>query len=508
MLALVFVAVLAVDQLHVVLGFSRLWANEDHTLLWYATHEVIAGRWHEPMFYGQSYSTIFAAVPAAGLALLRVRNSTGEQLSGALLMTACWLVLAVAAALRGHRLMALVALAAPVLLASEYGVWGSMQARAPGALLATAGVALLVTRPQSRAALFGFSVLGGLGLAWDSGSVFLVAPAAVYAVVLHHRSLGTLAIGAAGLVPAAAYALWSARFIAERPDYDLHPSPNLLPDPAVLGETLPHLDRYWSYLAPELLPWWPIPLLVLALLVGALLLTRRARFVLPALAAVAVTAVVFATPKAMDGRPSVFLSYGRLIQAVAVMTFFLGVLVAEAGGFRLSRRVAVGAATALLVAALATFGVRLATFDVRYGAMADAAIHSAAPISNVDTISNRCNRLSDAARASRADLVVFRYDRTAAYACAAQPQVELNTLFPEYERRTWLLHEDNHVARTRFLVTEVDIAWCRAARAHVQCTMDSRVPDVALIEMPAQPVVPVLRQLGLPVRSFDPAPAG
>jgi hypothetical protein len=506
-MALVLLVVLAIDQGRVVMSFARHWANEDHTLMWYASREILGGRWHQPQFYGQAYSTIFAAAPAAALSLLRVRYSTGVQLSGAFLMTACWLVLALGAWLRGHRLVALVGLATPVVLSSDYGVWGSMQARAPGSLAAAVGVALLLAWPRSGLALFGFSLLGALGFAWDNGSVLLLVPAAVYAVTLHHRSVRTLIPGALGVLPAVAYQLWSARIIADHPDYDLHATLLLRPDLGVLGDSLAHLDRYLTYLAPELLRWWPVPLVVLAALAGALLFTRRPRFVLPALAALAVTALVLATPKALDGTASVFLPFGRIVESCATMTFFVGYLVAEAGIVRQQPRVTAAAAAAVLALSLATFGVRQATFHDRYDALAVVAAHSAAPVGNTRDIGARCGQLFDVAQRSHAALVVFRADRTAAYACAAEPRLELITLFPLYDRRAWQLHRENHVARTRFLVTEVDETWCQSARAHYPCTIDPSVPDVALVETPPQPVVPTLRELGFEVRPFDPVPA-
>jgi hypothetical protein len=512
-MALVLLALLVADQLRTVFRFSRYWANEDHTLLWYAAKELARGHIHQPNFYGQSYGTVFAALPQVALGLFAVRPNTGIALGGAGLMAGCWVALSVGAWLRGHRALALLALAIPVVLTNEYGLWGSMQARAPGSFLVALGVAVLIARPESTRALFAFCVLGGLGLLWDNGSVFLLTPAATYAVLVHWRSWRALITAALGVIPAAAWLLASQLFYRLNPDYDFHGvGSSSLPAPAYLWTVITHIDRYAQPLAPELLPWPAIPVVVVTGVVAVLFLTKRLQSVVPAAVALAVTLLTLATPKALDGSSSAFLSYGRLVYSVVTMTWFLGVLIAESGVLRSSgdkfrglRATGTAATVAMVIAAFITFVVRGSTFDARFGQIAAVAKVSTAPIVEVKQIDDRCTVLRQAAMQEGADLIVMSLDRTDAYACAVEPGSGMATLFPVYERRTWRLTEESHAIRSRILVTDVDDPWCRAADRVYTCRMKAGVPRVAVVDFPPQPVVPVLRKLGMSVRAFDAA---
>jgi hypothetical protein len=503
-LAVVVLALLVADQARIISSFSRYWANEDDTILWYAAREL--GRWHlhQPNFYGQTYGTVFAAVGIVATRAFAVRPNAGLMMGIAAFMVGGWIVLAGGAWIRGHRLLGLLALALPVVLSNEYASWLPIQSRAPGSFVACLGAALLVAWPDRRRAQLVAWVLLGLGLVFDSGSIFVVVPVGAYALLRPGRLRDHLLTAAAGLVPAIAWTAATGLFYVAHPDYALHPSPGLFPavDSAIINFT--HLDRYGAFLTLELLRPWPLPFIAVVSLAGVLVATRRRVFVVPALLAAALVLVSLTTPKAEDGQPTVYLAYGRLLYSLAPLAWFLGVLVAESGvARRLPRFAPLAAGLAITLLVFGTYAARSATFDQRFDEIRRVARSGVSPVSNVDELQRGCRAIADVMQQERAGLVVMRYDRNAAYGCAADGAVELDTLFPAYERRTWRLGEESRQSRSRFLVTEVDSAWCASVDRRYSCRLSRAVPGLAIIDIPPQPVVPLLEGIGLDVRRFD-----
>ena len=115
--------------------------------------------------------------------------------------------------------------------------------------------------------------------------------------------------------------------------------------------------------------------------------------------------------------------------------------------------------------------------------------------------------MSQLTRDNHIDLAVFTVDRASAYGCGAASYGKLRTLFPSYERRTWLLHDEAHRERTQLLVAGVLGDWCDANRRFTTtCTL---VPlstpaegDAAIVTFPSQSAITFLRHAGVDIRPF------
>jgi len=507
---IVLFVLLVIDQTRLTLGYARHWVNEDHTLLWYAGRDLGRGRFMQPTFYGESYFTVFDALPAELLRRAGVGIAGAMAVGEAILNIGGWPLLAFAAFRRGHRVMAAAALAVPMILtfeflvASEKGSGGGA-----GVFLAMAGVAILISSPRRPANVGLFFALGSLGVVWNYTIVYLVVPAAVYAILINVRSPAAIGSAAAGTVPGIAWFAYVTAFLRRHPDYNLHKQVSYRPSLANLDRALRHSSRYFGWESPELIRWVGVPLLAAVVLLAAVAWSRRFSVVAPAVVGVALILVTLASRKVLDGTPSAYLGYGRFFLAVPAFAWFLVYALAETGSIPrpswLTTNVAV---MVVVVVASVSFVGRNLSFDRRLGHITVVAERptAGAPIKRASAVVADCLAVAGAARRADVDLVVYRYDRTSAYGCGALEYGHLETLFPDYDRRTWLVHQEARVKRTAFVAVGVTRAWCAHARADADvrsCVFVHGVPTAAVVRMAPMPVLTLWRDLGERVRTFD-----
>src|SRR5260370_24236198 len=106
--------------------------NEDHGRLGLGGRDLGLLRFYQPNFYGQSYFTMFSAIPTEVLRRLGAALPTAGAASSALLAVGSWLLLGGAAWRRGHRVVAVLAVAAPVVLSTD-SLLAASSAGGPGA---------------------------------------------------------------------------------------------------------------------------------------------------------------------------------------------------------------------------------------------------------------------------------------------------------------------------------------------------------------------------------------
>lgn len=498
------VVVLVYDQAHLVLDHSRRWANEDHTLLWLGARDLGSFRFYQPNFYGQSYFTMFGAIPTEVLRRLGVGLATAGASSSALLAISSWLVLGAAAWRRGHRVVGLLAVAAPVVLSTDSLLAASSAGgRDAGSFMACLGVAILIWSPRSARHVGLFAAIAGLGVVWDFGSALLVAPAAVYALLLSRSDRRVLLSAALGAIPAGAWLVMSRVFYDAHADYDSFKKGDFSPRLHEFTTAVTHVARYLAPAEPELARWYVVPLVAWAAITVVLIATRKPVFAVPAVVAVAAFLYALSTNKIRFAVDAVYLWNGRFFLALPFLFVFLVYLIAESGSVRLPSGRAWVAVTGLIVLVLATFVVRQATFGDR---MADVVKLSQkdlfAGVTAVGGIEGRCADLVTLARRAGTDLLLFRDEVVNPYACNALYYGQIKTLAPSVERRTWRLNDEDRIPRRRVVVVDADQAWCDQVRAKLllECDAATGVPGAVILDFPRQPVLRVWRELGEPNR--------
>ncbi len=504
----VLAAVAIVDQLAVALRFARHVAIEDQTILWYAARDWGTGNVHAPNYTGQTYGSTFEAVPTEALRWFGMSPSTALPIVLTLLGLTPWILLGWILLRRERPIAALSAVAVPTVLSTYYSQYTSFYGAGAGRFLASLALVLVIGFPDRRMMFVLACAFGSFGSAIDASALILVVPVLAYGFLCSPR-VERMAAALAGFVPTLLWLFYVNQFYGTHPDYDLHPPPSVL-QLNVLRDAIGHPSRYWQMFAPELWRSWAIPFGLGVALVVVLVATRRRRFVVPALTVTVLGLVMLSSDRAAQG-PSPLLPNARIFMIVPLTLWFLAYLVAESEILRPWRQTY--RALVLLVALLgvATVVVRQQTLTERNRALVVAAAHArfVFPVVPVDELDARCQRLSNLARRTRIDLAVFTVDRASAYGCGAALYGEVRTLFPAYERRTWLLHDEARRRRRQLLVVGVGADWCTSVSPLVSsCKLVPLVApadgSAAIVSFPQQSAISLLRRLGFPVRRFGP----
>jgi hypothetical protein len=185
------VACLVISERSVLRHWSTLWTDDDQAFLWLAARDLVHGGLQQPTFYGQNYNTVFEVIPGAVLHHFGVTYSVAIPVSCVMFAVACWWVLGLAALLRGHRTMAILADAAPLVLGTQYLVLAAApRGVLAGHLAGCIAVGVVVLFPENWPALCVGVALGSLGLAWDVSTLLVVLPALTAAAVQQRAALG------------------------------------------------------------------------------------------------------------------------------------------------------------------------------------------------------------------------------------------------------------------------------------------------------------------------------
>jgi hypothetical protein len=482
--------------------------NEDTSIIWFAAREWMRGLAHQPNYYGQSYGSTIEGIPIGLVHALHVSYGVSTAVVLGAIELAGWAMLAWAAWRRSHRVIALLAMAAPVVIGAYHLVYVTIELQAPAPrLLVIAACALLIGLPLRRVALAAAVLLLGVGLQFDSASALLALPVVTWYLLSHPRSRSQLyAIGAGAVAPIALF-VYCLLFYRWHPDYAFRIAPTLKPSARTLGGSVRHLGEFFQLYAPELWRSWLVPVVAFVALVALLVVTRRARYVAPAVVAVVLVAYGMSTDRAQPGAAlGPLLPRGRILLALPATIWFLCFLAAEARALpRLRAAVGSQALFAVICAGcVASSLVRLVDYGPREGSWHARAIalerevqYGFQPSSRVMT---RCQDELAVARRQRIGLIAYD-DQHAAYTCAALAPSRITTLMPRLERRTWLLYDEYHHVRTRMMVANASPQFCALASQRASC---SRVGDDAVLTFPAQPPLPLLASLGVPVRNFGP----
>jgi hypothetical protein len=213
---------------------------------------------------------------------------------------------------------------------------------------------------------------------------------------------------------------------------------------------------------------------------------------------VALAVAILGAAKANDGAASIFFPFSRICLALPWMVCALVVLPGRSpGGRRVSDRQQAVAAVVIAVVALLGAGVREVRLERRLDTLLVAAAGQppVAPSRTAD-LERRCSLRRDAAKARDVTVILDRYDRTATYGCAALLPRSVLTLFPEYDRRSWVQRAAERRSVSRVLVSGLDAC----PPAPLDCTLVDEADRLYLVSGTARPITAWATDLGLPVR--------
>ncbi len=478
-------------QFAMISTWIRYYVNEDQALMWAAAHSWGRGIPRQPHFWGQTYGTTIEAIPAELLRRLGIGLATSLPISIAMFNFAGWATMAWAARHRAKLGLLVIALGIPALLPSDYLVLSVAYNTAAGRTIAAISASCVLGARRSTWRPYIAIGVGAVALLIDNSTILLIAPVALYA------GRAILADGLPWLrrlrqfvivgIPAMLWQGFAAWWYAAHPNQNLHPSPRFEPSIARLSDHLGGISEFLATYSSQIWRSPVIPLVAIAALVAVSARSRQWLRVAAIGANGALVLVILSVPRSGDWLPTAYYPAARILLPLPMAIWFLYAIepVGITGpihrrGSRLSSTQLAGVAVALTVAMT---GRRLVQWGHDVVPLRNAAVeYPNYPLTDVAALTARCQTVAAAAAATRADFVAFDR-RTAAYACEALIP-GLKTVYPPYERRTWMLDEFLSPSTRSFLIDSPTAPTCTDPRLQCevlgdQLTMVSRSDDIS-----------------------------
>ncbi len=462
-------------QIAVLVTWARHYVSEDQALLWAAARSWGRGNPAQPNFWGQTYGTTIEAVPAEVLRQLGVTLEIGLPVGILMINSIGWVVLGVAAWRQSRRSLALIAFGLPALLPPQYLVLTVAYNTAAARTLAMIAAAFVVGFGEARWVPYVGLSVAGLATLLDNSVILIAVPTLVLAASAIARSwpgplgnvrgsLRTLSFTALAVVPAVAWHLFTSWWYDAHPEDDLHPAPVFEPSLDRLGRTLSHVGRYLGTYSVVYSPVSIVPFLAIAVVV--VLAVRRSSWTtgISAMAVLVLALMIMSVPRAEDWMPTAYYPASRVLLTLPVAIWLICVMVPRrtpvAGPSSGIGRVQHRMPLLITGLCLALCGVRLVRWHTDVVPLRnDAVDYPNYPLVDVASLKRDCESVRSAASESGVEFVVFAF-RTPAYACAGVFGDEITTIYPAYERRSWLLRRFLQADERDFLLAQHEPTGC------------------------------------------------
>lgn len=502
-----FVVVGAVERWRLVSELLRLFTNEDQAVLWLAASDWMRLNMQELSFYGQSYGATLEAIPMGLLHEAGVPFPWAFPVSMVGLGLVNWWLVSAAAWRGGMRTASLAAAAAPLLLNLDHWVVSGTIGTGAGRFLAACCMALCLAFKPTPRTVAAAVASGGLAVAMAAGSTLIVAPVMLWAASRWDSRRLWKAAACGSVMPLAWKGMTLALDVAF-PDHILHPTWSAVPDAATLLKNIQQPDRLFAAHALDLFPhgwtfWAACALCVCVAWWSRQLWTLAAVACLPAL-----LGLVAALPKSLDEGGDLWFPAARVTLSAPLALWFVGTVACRAAlpRWKWWRPSQASVAAVLVLACMTCVLTRAWVWDSRLKTVAEKGLSTTpVPLHSASAVLLGCAHVAAIAEETGTTVVMFPFDRTATYACAAL-HPELVTVHPFYERRFHVLRQLAAQPAERMLLWSVTPQACATTR--FQSVLTTCTPleagDAVLVEFPMQPPLDVLHALGFAIRPFGP----
>jgi hypothetical protein len=504
------------QQIRLLRTLTTRYLNEDHALLWMAANDWARLDVREPTFYGQAYGVTFEAIPTALLHALGVAYHVALPTALVGMAMLAWWLLAWAAQRRGMTFAALLAVGAPVLVNIEHWVVVEVIGTGAGRFLAALCAALVLGWPSTRRNVALAVALGGSAAVIDNASALLAVPALTWAAARWLRDKRLWAPACLGLVAPAAWLALNAWYDGKHPDHALHPRWAFSPELYALVDNWRHPDWLLGIQALELYRHGALVPIVIVVALCLALGVQAWRETAAVSCLLILLALLASLPKSLDQLSSLWFPAARMTLTSPMAVWFACSVTLRVVVKRLRRNLSLYpywpafrlAALAVIVGAIASSALALKLTwrariePIRKAGLADPIM----PLRTPEEITSSCDRAMLAATQANTKIVAFPHSRATAYACSAL-HPELVTIYPQYERRTWILEQLAALPVERMLVWGVGNELCnerRTRRGFSKCTPMADGAAVLLSFKQPGPALSALRAIGYRPRPFGP----
>lgn len=484
-------------RLRVLIGFSFIYTDSDQAVLWDALDDMKHGIFHEPCFYGQAYSLLVEPLLALPLAWVGIPANIALPVITVFLATLPFFLLGWGCFRQGYYISACFALTVPLWLPVGYSAMTSIPRGFVGSTAFAAMGVYAAVFSRGKLKHFWFALFSVLAIATNIDGVFLIFPVALVYWLQNIKKWSYYKHIVLGVLAAAIVPIFKYEFYKIHPEHNLH--------------ILEFFFNSWLLRPANLEPGKIFLMLTpyshhkLATYFGLILsfaficfLKRNWRFGLSMILTIILIYVSTGNYKAHDGYNTLFFSCSRMFVAlpVVLVLFFFWAEV-SLRNYKWYSKFLVYSVTILLCIGIICFSERNNVFkdfisnDVK--GLTKVEVHS------VTDVYAQCRSLDSLSAKYHFGLIVT-FERCVNYIC---PIIypSLRTIEPDYERRVWVMREEDTTHRDHFLFYSCDSAFVKQAiDSGYSVKVIDPSPMSCLIENKGQNTFDILKKIGITVR--------
>ncbi|MGK7898328.1 MAG: hypothetical protein AB4372_33120 [Xenococcus sp. (in: cyanobacteria)] len=495
--------ILLIDRIRVLIFFNFKFTDDDQVIFWIAAKEFLALKFREPSFYGQAYNSLFESLLSTILIIFSIPCHLALPIVTALISLTPWFLLSIIATVKRNYLLSLLVLSVPVVLPHEYSMITLMpRGYTVGIFFVTLGIFLYYLLPNISLSFFLIGLLSSIGFVFNQNSIILSLPALLYIWMNDLSDKKFLIFCGTGLLIGIMMHLLVQYFYFLYPSYNLHPMWPLYFDYNLMIRGLKSIDLHLGYLVPVNTD--PMTT-ILVLFVGVVWISikfKNWRYLAVSCFNLIFLFSTFGIPKVHDGTLSVFFPFARMYLAAPLMMCFSAIELFDSSSHKFSRYII---RTSLMI----SLSMVLFVFAYKQFNLIDTVKqmekirNTPVAFQRVEYIFEHCDLIKSLGRKYDADLIVYSNSRIRAYGCGALLYGEIDTLFPEYERRTWRLIEESTNTRSSILFAGTKEDFCEKYEEKFNsCITVSEEPFIVHVNFDNQPTINIIREVDLKVRKF------
>lgn len=433
---------------YILNGFAFRIYDSDQSIMWNAAIDYSRGIFHEPRFYGQSYSSMMEALLAAPLIWFSVPVFYALPVITSILALFPFLLIALCVRSKGKMMEACLILSIPLFLPVEYGFLTTLsRGFVPGIFIASIG-AIMIYSPTAKWGWFVAGLFSVLAFSVNPNSLLISIPVLLYLWIKNIKTKRFYLNSGLGVIIGLVVHFLAALFYILHPNYILHKHPPIIFGITFFNDAIHQLNHHLGNVTP-VFGMAGIMSLVIFLIIATLLIYRKKNIeAIVVLSSCVLILLSLGTNQIFIGTESIFYSYSRMYLAVPVMiSLFIPFLEIPFRRYGFL----------LLMIVVGLFIARCQDIKPAYNRVLAPGINHIVSVARPEVFRIKCEQVRDLARKCNITLVVeendYFYDFIN-YGCATCFNDFPATLRPGYERRTWRMFEEEKKVHTNIMVID------------------------------------------------------
>jgi hypothetical protein len=315
----VFFACVVISRWEVVSRYNLTYVSNDEVIAWQMADDYASGDFNEPCFYGQNYNPMLEPLLAAPLIDAGVAVPLAVTIAAAFMSLFPFVLFSVVLYRKGWQLVSYFLLFIPLALPVEYDMLISMSRGFNSGIFLCGFFVFPLVAPHRKLNWAAAGLVAGTAGFFNPNSLVVAVPFIAWLWLQNLRRPLFYVTLAFSMVPGILAFIYTRRFYADHPEFNVHPGWGLCFFPSYILDSLDFLDDFFQLCTPLLWPagWMFIPLFLTAGLTG--MFRKDLHAAVPMLVAVAFVVVSLGINKVHDRMNTLLLSSARMYVGVPLL---------------------------------------------------------------------------------------------------------------------------------------------------------------------------------------------